>query len=396
MKILHTSDWHLGKRLEGSKRIEEQKKFVDTLEKIVNEENPQLILIAGDIFDTPAPSSEAEKLFFDAMKKISNFGKRAIVIIPGNHDSAERLVASKNLAKEFGIIIYEKPFEEKELGKYGEFEIERVTQGGALLNIGGERVYIYSLPYMSEAILNDEYRNLFEESDEDLSYTKKIGRVLKYGVSQLENIPKVVMAHLFIMGSIGDGDERGVELGGSKGVDLNDLPDVDYIALGHIHKPVKYSKKRACYSGSPIEYRVTENRYKKKVIIAELKGELQTDIREIELENYKPIKRYEVIGVEEAINLSKELMKVEEWVYLKVETDRYLSGAEIREIKKNKNIVELSIAYQNSEENQEVNYFENGEINIKDSFIEYYKKFDGIEPSEETIDLFMELLGGEE
>lgn len=396
MKILHTSDWHLGKRLEGSKRIEEQKKFVDTLEKIVNEENPQLILIAGDIFDTPAPSSEAEKLFFDAMKKISNFGKRAIVIIPGNHDSAERLVASKNLAKEFGIIIYEKPFEEKELGKYGEFEIERATQGGALLNIGGERVYIYSLPYMSEAILNDEYRNLFEESDEDLPYTKKIGRVLKYGVSQLENIPKVVMAHLFIMGSIGDGDERGVELGGSKGVDLNDLPDVDYIALGHIHKPVKYSKKRACYSGSPIEYRVTENRYKKKVIIAELKGELQTDIRELELENYKPIKRYEVIGVEEAINLSKELMKVEEWVYLKVETDRYLSGAEIREIKKNKNIVELSIAYQNSEENQEVNYFENGEINIKDSFIEYYKKFDGIEPSEETIDLFMELLGGEE
>uniref|UniRef100_UPI002615192E metallophosphoesterase family protein n=1 Tax=Fusobacterium sp. TaxID=68766 RepID=UPI002615192E len=356
----------------------------------------QLILIAGDIFDTPAPSSEAEKLFFDAMKKISNFGKRAIVIIPGNHDSAERLVASKNLAKEFGIIIYEKPFEEKELGKYGEFEIERATQGGALLNIGGERVYIYSLPYMSEAILNDEYRNLFEESDEDLPYTKKIGRVLKYGVSQLENIPKVVMAHLFIMGSIGDGDERGVELGGSKGVDLNDLPDVDYIALGHIHKPVKYSKKRACYSGSPIEYRVTENRYKKKVIIAELKGELQTDIREIELENYKPIKRYEVIGVEEAINLSKELMKVEEWVYLKVETDRYLSGAEIREIKKNKNIVELSIAYQNSEESQEVNYFENGEINIKDSFIEYYKKFDGIEPSEETIDLFMELLGGEE
>ena len=62
-------------------------------------------------------------------------------------------------------------------------------------------------------------------------------------------------------------------------------------------------------------------------MIAELKGGLQTDIREIELENYKPIKRYEVIGVEEAINLSKELMEVEEWIYLKVETDRYLSGS---------------------------------------------------------------------
>lgn len=406
MKILHTSDWHLGKKLEGAKRIEEQRKFIDTLEKITEDENPQLILIAGDIFDTPTPSSEAETLFFDAMKKISNFGKRAIVIIPGNHDSAERLVASKNLAKDFGIIIYEKIFEEKELGRYGEFEIEKSTQGGILLNIAGERVYLYSLPYISEAILDEEYKNLLAEKEEelgeklieDISYSKKIGRVLENGIvkMELENIPKIIMAHLFIMGSTGDGDERGIELGGSKGVDLNDLPDVDYIALGHIHKPVKYSKKRACYSGSPIEYRVTENRYKKKVMIAELKGRLQTDIREIELENYKPIKRYEVIGVEEAINLSKELMKVEEWIYLKVETDRYLSGAEIREIKKNKNIVELSIAYQNSEENQEVNYFENGEINIKESFIEYYKKFDGIEPSEETIDLFMELLGEEE
>ena len=82
MKILHTSDWHLGKKLEGLKRIEEQKKFIDTLEMIVREEEPKVILIAGDIFDTPNPSSEAESLFFDSLKKLSGSGKRAIVIIP--------------------------------------------------------------------------------------------------------------------------------------------------------------------------------------------------------------------------------------------------------------------------------------------------------------------------
>ena len=79
MKILHTSDWHLGKKLEGLKRIEEQKKFIDTLEMIVREEEPKVILIAGDIFDTPNPSSEAESLFFDSLKKLSGSGKRAIV-----------------------------------------------------------------------------------------------------------------------------------------------------------------------------------------------------------------------------------------------------------------------------------------------------------------------------
>ena len=129
MKVLHTSDWHLGKKLEGLKRIEEQEKFIDRLESIVLEENPKLILIAGDIFDTPIPSSEAEKLFFDAIKKLSNHGERGIVIIPGNHDSAERLVASKNLAKEFGVIIYENVLEEKEIGTYGKFQVEKTTKG---------------------------------------------------------------------------------------------------------------------------------------------------------------------------------------------------------------------------------------------------------------------------
>lgn len=79
MKILHTSDWHLGKKLEGAKRIEEQKLFIGTLEKIVTDENPKLILIAGDIFDTPSPSSEAEKLFFDAMKRFLTLGREPLL-----------------------------------------------------------------------------------------------------------------------------------------------------------------------------------------------------------------------------------------------------------------------------------------------------------------------------
>lgn len=402
MKILHTSDWHLGKRLEGAKRIEEQRVFIDTLEKIVIDENPKLILIAGDIFDTPSPSSEAEKLFFDAMKKISNYGERAIVIIPGNHDSAERLVASKNLAKDFGIIIYENIFEVKETGSYGKFQVERATEGGMILNIGGERVFLYSLPYTSEAYLDEEYKNflakreeeLGESLEENLTYSQKVGAILKRGIVEVESedIPKIIMAHLFIMGSSGDGDERGVELGGSKGVDLNDLPEVDYIALGHIHKPMKYSKKRACYSGSPIEYRVSENRYKKKIFLAEVNGDLDTEIREIELENYKPIRRYEVEGVEKALELSKLLMNEQEWVYLKIKTDRYLASSEIRELRKNKNIVEIDVEYKNNEDIESITYFDNGELDIKESFKEYYKKFDGVEPSEELVELFMRLV----
>lgn len=389
MKILHTSDWHLGKKLEGLKRIEEQKKFIDTLEMIVKEEDPKVILIAGDIFDTPNPSSEAESLFFDSLKKLSTSGKRAIVIIPGNHDSPERLSACKNLARDFGVIIYEKPFEKKEVGKYGDFHLIKSSEGGITLDIEGEKIFIYSLPYPSELSLNEEF-------DEENSYSKRIGEILKKGVEGVpSDIPKIIMTHIFITGSEGDGDEKAIELGGARGVALEDLPEVDYIALGHIHRPIKYTNKRAYYSGSPIEYRLTENKFAKKIFIANIKGGLSTEVKEIVLENYKPIKNYEVNGIDEGVAFSQKMMDSQEWIYLKIHTDTFIPNHLLKEIRKNKNILEIIPVTKNGEVTLDsvVDY---GDLDIKNAFVEFYKSFDEGEPQEETIDLFMKFLGDDD
>lgn len=389
MKILHTSDWHLGKKLEGLKRIEEQKKFIDTLEMIVREEEPKVILIAGDIFDTPNPSSEAESLFFDSLKKLSGSGKRAIVIIPGNHDSPERLSACKNLARDFGVIIYEKPFEKKEVGKYGDFHLIKSSEGGITLDIKDEKIFIYSLPYPSELSLNEEF-------DEENSYSKRIGEILKKGIERVPcDIPKIIMTHIFITGSEGDGDEKAIELGGARGVALEDLPEVDYIALGHIHRPIKYTDKRAYYSGSPIEYRLTENKFAKKIFIADVKGGLSTEVKEIVLENYKPIKNYEVNGIDEGVVFSQKMMDSQEWIYLKIHTDTFIPNHLLKEIRKNKNILEIIPVTKNGEVTLDsvVDY---GDLDIKNAFVEFYKSFDEGEPQEETIDLFMKFLGDDE
>ncbi|MCT4621221.1 MAG: exonuclease subunit SbcD, partial [Marinisporobacter sp.] len=98
MRILHTSDWHLGKNLENSSRIEEQEKFIDDFVDLVEENNIDLVIIAGDIYDHSNPPAKAEKLFYKALKKISKDGERIILIIAGNHDSPERLVAASPLA----------------------------------------------------------------------------------------------------------------------------------------------------------------------------------------------------------------------------------------------------------------------------------------------------------
>lgn len=382
MKILHTSDWHFGKKLEGMKRIEEQEKFINNLKKIVQGENPDLILIAGDIFDTPNPSAEAETLFFESLKKISLNGKVGVVIIPGNHDNGERLAASKSLVKDIGVIIYKEPYEIKNVGKYSNMEILKSYQGGILLKISEKKMFLYCLPYPSEAALNETF--------EHGKYSERIGEILKEGIdNNMEDVPVVVMAHLFVTR-----EDKEIELGGSMAVKVKDLPDVDYIALGHIHKPMKFTSKRACYSGSPIEYRSTEKNFLKKVFIVEVNGNFDTNIKEIPLENYKPIKEYIGNSIEEAIEISNSLKEKDEWIYLKIKTKTHLKSSDIRKIKENKNIVEIiPILLGEETYDEEIDY---SEINIKEAFLEFYKNKDGISPSKEIINLFEKLVGDDE
>ena len=107
MRILHSSDWHLGKTLDGYSRIEEQEKFLEFFVEKSREIQPDIIIIAGDIFDTSNPSAVAEKMFYDVLTNISSNTSSLIVIIPGNHDSPKRLASAKLLARTHGIIIYE-------------------------------------------------------------------------------------------------------------------------------------------------------------------------------------------------------------------------------------------------------------------------------------------------
>ncbi|MBN2262520.1 MAG: exonuclease subunit SbcD, partial [Prolixibacteraceae bacterium] len=104
MKILHTSDWHLGKRLVNFERIEEQQLFLDELIEIANAQQVDAVLVAGDLFDTFNPPTQAVELFYKKLKQLSNNGLRPIIAIAGNHDSPDRIEAPDPLARECGIL----------------------------------------------------------------------------------------------------------------------------------------------------------------------------------------------------------------------------------------------------------------------------------------------------
>ncbi|MEB9897801.1 exonuclease subunit SbcD, partial [Bacillus cereus] len=109
MRILHTADWHFGRTLEGRSRLQEQAAFVDELVALTEEERVDLVLIAGDVYDSVNPPAAAEQLFYEAAARLSDGGRRPIVIISGNHDHPERLSASAPLVGERGVFLIGQP-----------------------------------------------------------------------------------------------------------------------------------------------------------------------------------------------------------------------------------------------------------------------------------------------
>ena len=276
MRIIHTSDWHLGKNLEGISRINEQKQFLKDFCSIVEENNIDIVIIAGDIYDNSNPKAIAEKMFYDTLKTLSNNGNRIIILISGNHDSPDRLVAASNLAKDLGIIMVGTPKSIVKEGKYGCAEVFDSTEGFFRLKMKNEVVSVIALPYPSEKNLNEA---LYGDMDEDQENIKSYNDRIKLYFNKLESKYRddtinIAISHLFTLGSIEGGSERGIELGGSYIVNGECLPKkAQYIALGHIHKAqiVQGTNKRARYSGSPLQYNKKEINYEKGCYLIDIK-----------------------------------------------------------------------------------------------------------------------------
>lgn len=402
MRILHTSDWHLGKNLEGHSRLEEQEIFLKELIHIVEEKEVDLILIAGDIYDTSNPPAQAERLFYDSVKKLSKGGERPIIVVAGNHDSPDRLVAASPLAYDHGVILLGKPKSAIESGKYGSFEVVDSGEGYLEIELKGERVVILTLPYPSEQRLNEIVSHEIEDEARRKSYSERIGDIFTELCKKYrEDTINLAISHLFVMGGEEVGSERPIQLGGSLTVDANHLPEnAHYVALGHLHKPQKVvgsGNLKAYYSGSPIEYSKKEIHYSKCVYLVDVNIGEETKVEQVFLRNYKPIEVWKCKSIEDALRRCAEDGERNIWVYLEIETDRVMTQSEIKEMKSLRpDIVEIKPIFKES-------YVEEDEIEdissmrIEDLFQDYYIFRNGVNPTEELMALFSEIVqGGEE
>ena len=390
MKILHTSDWHLGKKLEGFPRINEQKEILDEIAEIAEKENVDLVIAAGDVYDTFVPQSEAEDLFFDSAVKLSANG-RILIIISGNHDDALRLSASDPLAEKSGIYIAG-----GEIGKTRSApsccKRLKFICGGENYFVfedkNGQKVYINALSYPTEARVN-------EKVIENESYTEKIARWINDGFkNNIDGLPEILVSHLFMLGGEKSGSEREIELGGTRIVPPSVIPqECLYTALGHLHKRQIVSKERnIIYSGAIAEYSFDEAGIKKSVTVFDIDNGKLNNLHEAELKRGRKLANISAVSVEDAEKLLEKYKDY--YVSLTLELNRPLEYAENKKLRQTyPNIVSLILSNPESGENSD--FKSRRELSDRDLFVEFYKSRYGSEPESGLIELYLSILNEE-
>lgn len=248
MKLIHLSDLHIGKRVNEFSMIEDQKHILSQILSIVDQVQPEGVILAGDIYDKSVPSAEAVQLFDDFLTKLAD-KNTSVFIISGNHDSAERLAFGAQLMSSRGV--YVSPV------------YNGVIEPIALSDSYGE-VNIYLLPFIKPAIVRQAFEDEKIESYQDAMAT---------AINHIEmdcDKRNVLVCHQFVTGAkICDSEELSV--GGIDQMAYTLFDSFDYVALGHIHSPQHVGRETVRYCGTPLKYSFSEADQEKSVTIIELK-----------------------------------------------------------------------------------------------------------------------------
>lgn len=249
MRLMHLSDLHLGKRLNEFSLLEDQCFILQQLVELVRSEQPDCVLLAGDIYDKPVPPAEAVTLFDDFLNKLAQL--TTVCVTSGNHDSAERLAFGAQLMREGGVHF---------CGLYtGE------PQCVTLQDAYGS-VHIYLLPFLKPA----HVRHCLppEEAEQVTTYHEALRcAVERLHINAAER--NVLVAHQFVTGAQTAGSEA-VNVGGVDNIGAEVFDAFDYTALGHIHKAQNVGSERVRYSGTPLKYSFAEWQQEKSVTLVEL------------------------------------------------------------------------------------------------------------------------------
>lgn len=305
MKIIHTSDWHIGKIVNEFSMLEDQKYILDELIKLVDKERPDVLIIAGDMYDRSIPPVDGVELLNNILSKLVMEKGIKVLAISGNHDSGERVCFASNILEKQGLYIVGR---DEEL--YRKIEID--DEYG--------KVNFYLIPYKDPSVIkklldNSEIRNhndamkaVVENINENIDKSDRNilvahGYVTMYREEAKESSEdKYEAANIEVSES-----ERPLSIGGTDLIDCNIFNDFDYVALGHLHGRQKIGREEVRYSGSLLKYSFSEVNQKKGVTIFNIDKDknVTLDLREL-----KPIRDLRIIrgNIDELIEVGRSVV----------------------------------------------------------------------------------------
>lgn len=274
MRLLHTSDWHLGHTLKEVPRDHEHAAFLAWLGEACVREAPDVLVITGDVFDSATPPASAERMWFEFLAAT----RRAmpaldIIAIAGNHDSPARLGAASAVLRELGVhVIGGLPRVRGERGAHEPLDLDRI-----LIPVAGGRGLVAAVPFLRPIDIpvdvEDPLATIYGEVVAAARQRRRAEQAL------------VVLGHLYVTGAEPSYlSERRVSIGGQESASLRLFPDdIDYVALGHMHRAQRVGRETIRYAGAPIALSLDEAGYRHQVLVVDFAGGRVAEIRSLDV-----------------------------------------------------------------------------------------------------------------
>ncbi len=282
MKILHTSDWHLGQNFMGKSREEEHYAFLSWLKETLRREKIDVLIVAGDIFDTSTPPNYALELYYNFLKELSNTSCRYIIITAGNHDSIATLKAPQQLLRALNVYVVTS-------GEDHENELIEIYDEDELQGV------VCAVPFLREGVVR-KAQSAQTMDEKEFSLNEGIKAHYDWCFTEAKtaagdkNIPIIATGHLTTVGSKISDSEREIYIGGTLEISSDFLgANFDYVALGHLHMNQKVGEEHVRYSGSPIPLSFSEANSQKKVNIVTF-NEKNLTVDSVEIPLFRPLK----------------------------------------------------------------------------------------------------------
>ncbi len=272
MKFIHTSDWHIGRQFHNTSLLDDQRHVLLQIIDYIVKEQVDALVISGDIYDRSLPPSTAVEMLDEVFQRIVSDLKVPVILIPGNHDGAERLGFGARLMHQSGLHIISK--------------LNDVTNP-VILNKDGIECAFYGIPYCEPLMVKNEFDVDVKTFDQAHTYL-----VNKISEQKSEKQTNVLISHCFIDGAQESESERPLQVGGADRVSYQPCIDFDYVALGHLHSPQYRGAEHIRYSGSILKYSFSEQHQKKGVSLVEISASglaSQRDLPLIPLKNMRVI-----------------------------------------------------------------------------------------------------------